>query len=118
MQQKLEEVTKIKVRMGQNPHSLNIMISEINRMEYIEVFSLLASAAERIEQGVTCVELNKYDSPTFEGSIPRQTERIEDQKIGSEKPVKSPKTKSSRLKKWADKLSSLMSEDDGNDDEQ
>ena len=121
LQQKLEEVTKIKVRMGQNPHTLNIMISEINRMEYIELFSLLAAAAERIEPGVTCVELNKYDSPTFEGNIPRQPEPIgndDETRDNPVKPTKKPgKPKSSRLKKWADKLTSLMSEDDANDDE-
>jgi cell division protein FtsA len=117
LQQKLEEVTKIKVRMGQNPHTLNIMISEINRMEYIEVFSLLATAAERIEPGVTCVELNKYDSPTFEGNIPRKPDPIEEQPK-PEKPAKSAKTKSSRWRKWTDKLTNLMSEDDSSDDEE
>ena len=38
LQQKLEETIKIKVRMGQNPITLNILNNEINRLEYIEVF--------------------------------------------------------------------------------
>ena len=71
LQQKMEETIKIKVRKGQNPMGLNILNPEINRMEYIEVFSLLAKAAEMIEDGETCVELNKYeDGPTFEGGQP------------------------------------------------
>ena len=68
LQQKMEDTIKIKVRKGQNPMGLNILNPDINRMEYIEVFSLLAKAAEMIEDGETCIELNKYaDGPTFEG---------------------------------------------------
>ena len=47
LQQKLEDTIKVKVRKGQNPMGLNILNPEINRLEYIEVFSLLAKAAER-----------------------------------------------------------------------
>ena len=40
LQQKMLDQIKIKVRMGQNPTTLNIMNGGINRMEYIEIFSL------------------------------------------------------------------------------
>lgn len=71
LQQKMSETIKIKVRMGQNPPTLNILNGEINRMEYIEIFSLLAAAAERIEDGETCVELNNYvDGPIIDNVRP------------------------------------------------
>ena len=118
LQQKMEETIKIKVRKGQNPMGLNILNPEINRMEYIEVFSLLAKAAEMIEPGETCVELNKYeDDLKFEGHVPRQSEPVRSQ------PEKQPKAKEKTKKskawgKWADKLKSLMQEDDETDDDQ
>ena len=72
LQQKITDDIKIKVRMGHNPSSVNFLNSEINRMEYIEIFSLLAEAAERIEAGETCVELNRYVDPVFEGRQPAE----------------------------------------------
>ena len=119
LQQKMEETIKIKVRLGQNPPTLNILNPEINRMEYIEVFSLLAQAAEMIESGDTCIELNKYeDGPTFEspnGPSPNYTEP--ERPVDREPKSKKPK-KPNRWKKWTDNLLSLMSEDDATDDEQ
>ena len=117
LQQKLEETIKIKVRMGQNPSSLNILSNEINRMEYIEVFSLLAKAAEMIPAEETCVELNRYEDPTFEGSFPApkpEPERSEN----PVKPARSPKKQSGWGSKWMEKLKNLMSEDEPTDDEQ
>ena len=120
LQHKLEETIKIRVRLGQNPPILNILNPEINRMEYIEVFSLLAKAAELIEHGETCVELNKYeDSPIFEGPVSRtytEPAPAADREPATVKPRKP--EKKNRWKKWTDKLSSLMSEDDASDDEQ
>lgn len=115
LQQKLEDTIKIKVRKGQNPMGMNILNPEINRMEYIEVFSLLARAAEVIESGETCIELNRYaDGPTFEGPIPR----VQEESRPAPRPkVEKPEKKRS-WKKWADKLSSLMSEDDASEDDQ
>ena len=123
LQQKLEETIKIKVRMGQNPPTLNILNSEINRMEYIEVFSLLAKAADMLPEGETCVELNRYEDPTFEGSFPRQTVdpvvRDEPTKKTTKKTTKQgPKKSSGWGSKWVDKLKNLMSEDEDVDDEQ
>ena len=118
LQQKIAETIKIKVRMGQNPVSINIMNPEINRMEYIEVFSLLAKAAEMIGDGETCVELNKYeDGPTFDGiNRPRVTPEQPERPVKPEKPAKP--EKKSRWKAWGDKLSRLMTEDEAGDDDQ
>ena len=121
LQQKMEETIKIKVRMGQNPLSINILNSNINRMEYIEVFALLAQAAEMIEDRETCVELNKYeDALVFEGGNAAaaaaragQTREREE----SEKPEKPKRKGPSRWDKLRNKLSSLMTEDEPDNDD-
>ena len=116
--QKMEDTIKIKVRMGQNPPTLNILNSDINRMEYIELFSLLAKAGENIEPGETCVELNKYENgPTFEGMADSR-QFTEPERPAEREPRRNKPEKRNRWKKWTDKLSSLMSEDDANDEEQ
>ncbi len=118
LQQKMEETIKIKVRKGQNPMGLNILNPEINRMEYIEVFSLLAKAAEMIEPGETCVELNNYvdDGLTFDGPMPNKYEEP--------KPVQGPQTRTKKpdkkggfLKGLADRFARIMQEDE-EDEEQ
>ena len=118
LQQKLSETIKVKVRMGQNPSTLNILNHEINRMEYIEVFSLLAKAAEMLPDGETCVELNRYENgPVMEG----QQRSYEAPKPASErqpKPARPERKNKGFFKKLGDKLTNLMSEDDANDDEQ
>ena len=118
LQQRLAETIKIKVRMGQNPSTLNILNPEINRMEYIEIFSLLANAADKIGDGETCVELNRYeDGPVFEGS----TRTAEPPRVDKEPtaPPSEPKKKGRGFfKKLGDNLQRLMSEDDANDDDQ
>ena len=113
LQQKLAETIKINVRMGQNPPTLNILNGEINRMEYIEMFSLLAAAAERIGDGETCVELNTYaDDLVIPRPEPKETTEPEN-KRESDKKKKKPRPTS----KWLEKLKGLMSEDDDMDDE-
>ena len=121
LQQKLEETIKVKVRRGQNPMGLNILNPEINRMEYIEVFSLLAKAAEMIEPGETCIELNRFvdDSLMFDGPAPRQPE--DHQPVREQNAPKNPKTekkKQSPWRSWTERLSRLMSEDDVAEDDQ
>lgn len=118
LQQKMTDELKIKVRMGQNPSSLNILNGEINRMEYIEVFSLLAEAAERIPQGESCVELNKYEDPNFEVS-PRPVEPAErtyDEPSRPEKKTKKPR-KLGWIQKMTQRVNDLMSEDDAEDEQ-
>ena len=122
LQHKMEETIKIKVRMGQNPPTLNILNPDINRMEYIEVFSLLAKAAELIENGETCVELNNY----VDEFVNRPQRPVDDEpdpepattKSGKKGPGKGKPSKSSRWDKWRNKLSGLLSEDEEVDDDQ
>ncbi len=120
LKQKLEDTIKIKVRLGQNPPTLNILNGDINRMEYIEVFSLLAAAAERIEEGETCVDLNSVGPIISDAYQPH-----DDQPVEPERPVKNnpgkKKPKSSnggKWKAWKDRLVGLISEDEDADDEQ
>ena len=120
LQQKIEETIKVKVRKGQNPMGLNILNPEINRMEYIEVFSLLAKAAEMIEDGESCIELQQYaDGPTFEGPRAPSSEYVDPK---PEQPRETKETKKkpgrSRWAIWGDKLSRLMSEDDAAEEDQ
>ena len=119
LQQKMEDTIKIKVRKGQNPMGLNILNPDINRMEYIEVFSLLTKAAEMIEDGETCIELNKYaDGPTFEGP---QRPVGNDSEPEYERPVKKQASRPSKPSRWEKirkQLSNLMSEDEPGEDDQ
>ena len=113
LKQKLEETVKIRVRMGQNPSTINILNSDINRMEYIEVFSLLAAAAERIGDDETCVELNSVvEGPIFPKNEPKPEPK-------PETPVRKPKEKPSRGwgKFLAEKLRGIMTEDDVEEDQ-
>lgn len=50
---KIESETHLKVRMASSPQHLNIAPS-INRKEYVQVFSLIAMAANIIPDGETC----------------------------------------------------------------
>ena len=118
LQQKMEETIKIKVRLGQNPLSINILNSSINRMEYIEVFALLAKAAELIPDGETCIELNKYaDGPVFRGPVNPEPEPEPDPDPESE-PRRKPKKTSgrSRWERLREKLSGLMTDDESDED--
>ncbi len=119
LQQRLAETIKIKVRMGQNPSTINILNPEINRMEYIEIFSLLANAADKIGDGETCVELNRYeDGPVFEGSTRTAEPARPAAAARPAKTAKPEKKGSGFFTKLGKKLNNLMSEDDANDDDQ
>ena len=125
LKQKLADTLKIKVRMGQNPPILNILNSEINRMEYIEVFSLLAAAAERIEDGQTCVDLNRYvDGPTFDtGHVqtapqPQTQQERPAAKQRTTEPTKKGSWFGGKLGGLKKRLDSLMSEDGDDEDDQ
>ena len=118
LQQKLEETIKIKVRLGQNPSMLNIINSEINRMEYIEVFSLLAKAADMIPDGETCLELNKFgDDLVMEGRAAAHQQP--ETKPSPSRPKAEPKESKAKKSwsKWAEKLKGLMSEDEPDDEQ-
>jgi hypothetical protein len=84
------------------------------------VFSLLAAAAERIEEGETCVDLNSVGPIISDVYQPH-----DDQPVEPERPVKNnpgkKKPKSSnggKWKAWKDRLVGLISEDEDADDEQ
>jgi len=109
--EKIQSDIKIKVRLGQNPPSLSILNNDINRMEYIEIFSLLAKAAEMIAPGDTCLELNNYENGEFRVEGTQQERPAEAPK----EPKKEPKKKS-RWGSILDKVASLMQEEDDNED--
>ena len=52
----LEEVSKVKVRMGEQPQSINFLNHTNNRPEYIELFSIIASGAELLRDNESCIE--------------------------------------------------------------
>ena len=123
LRQKLEDTIKVRVRMGQNPPMLNILNPDINRMEYIEVFSLLAKAADMIEDGETCVELNNYEDVLIMNT-PRKSESPEPEfvdDVPARKPGKGDKKGDKKggrkggntfFKSLREKLNGLMQEDD------
>lgn len=117
LQQKMLDQIKIKVRMGQNPTTLNILNGGINRMEYIEIFSLLAEAAERIEQGETCVELNKYEDGglRFDGPMPQEPVPAAEPERAKKRSEKTTKRQRGWIQGLKKRFDSIMSEDDDDD---
>jgi len=110
--QRIEEVTKIKVRAGQYPQTLNILNHNINRPEYIEVFSILAKAADEIEPNETCVERHNFDDG------PTVTKPVEP--AVQPEPNKPEPHKRAGKGWWSriiSKASNLMAEDDEDDDQ-
>jgi len=119
LKQKLEETLKIKVRMGQNPSNLNILSSDINRMEYIEVFSLLSAAAMRIGDNETCVKLidegpvivnprGQEPQPTNSGTTSKPEGKKKEGRGGT----------SSWLKKLQERMTNIMNDDEDENEEQ
>ena len=120
LKQKLEETIKIKVRMGQNPPTINILNSDINRMEYIEIFSLLATAAEQIKEDETCVELNSVvEGPIMPDNYKPQdtTPRTPAEPKKEDKRAKKGDKQPGWMKSLKDRINRIMTEDD-DDDEQ
>ncbi len=120
LQQKMAETLKMRVRMGQNPPTLNVLNGEINRMEYIEVFSLLASAADRIEVGETCIERNNYVDATpgmIGGTIPADNSAGQQASPADNTRVADKSKKSSMWGDWKKRITSWMSEDDDDDNQ-
>ncbi len=120
LKQKLEETIKIKVRMGQNPPTINILNSDINRMEYIEIFSLLATAAEQIKEDETCVELNSVvEGPIMPGNYNPQdtTPRTPDEPKKEDKRAKKGDKQPGWMKSLKDRINRIMTEDDVDDEQ-
>lgn len=116
--QRLEEVTKIKnVSLGQAPKSIDVRNNSINRLEYVQVLSLLAEAANKMRPGETCVEREFYgNGPVINQELPHKQneEKPEEEKRVEEKPTK-PK-KPGFFKVFKKKLSELMTEDEEDDE--
>ncbi|MDD7342796.1 MAG: cell division protein FtsA [Bacteroidales bacterium] len=68
--QELTNVVKLNVRIGSIPSSLSITDQRLNRIEYIELYSLLARAAEVMKPGDTCITIKEYESGDIEVKKP------------------------------------------------
>lgn len=125
--EKVNEVTKINVRRGSYPSTLNILDHTINKPEYIEVFSLLAKGAELIPEGATCLERRSYEPEGPQFNIPVNSQPSSDT-AGSdnrrsqqqEQQQQQQKKKRSFFNGFKRHLDSLLSENDieDNDDEE
>jgi len=121
LQQKMYEKTGIPVRLGQNPSRINILNGSINRMEYIEIFSLLTKASDLIEPGETCMEITDYNDgpgmnrPEYEPADPKPATNQGGQPKKEDKPRK-PSRWGGMLDKLRNQAKNLMSEDDAEDE--
>lgn len=105
-QQRLEEATKLKVRMANNPQSLDIRDHSINRPEYVQIFSLLAKAGKILPDGKSCLDIPTYnDGPKIVTKQPEPEPTKEEEK----KPQKR-KRGDSFLDRWGKMLSNLLDE--------
>ena len=109
---KLEENTKVSVRMGHYPQSLNILNHSFNRAEYIEAFCLLAKAAAEIMPGETCISRRNYDDG-FQVAAARPL--TPEPKPEPEEPKKKPK-KNSFWERLKGKAADMFTEDDADDE--
>lgn len=114
MAKKLEETTKLSVRMGHYPQSLNILNHSFNRAEYVQVFSMLAKAADDILPGETCISRRNYEDAGFTVNGGVQQPPVTPKAKEPEKPKKEPKNKGvwGKIKKWAD---DMFTEDDADE---
>lgn len=122
---KLEDEIKLRVRIGSYPKTLNILDHNINRAEYVQIFSLLSKAAQIIKSNESCVRVYTYgdleqdDAPTYgyggdNGGYSHETFRPEDPipvrtATAPQEPTKR-RSKSSFLSKYRKKLEELMKE--------
>lgn len=107
--QKVEEILKIKVRLGQYPQTLNITNHAINKPEYIQVFSLLARGADMMSRGETCVERHSYESPMVPPQAPEAP-------VVPPQPEPSKPHKRSFIEKLRDKAKEFFTEDEETDE--
>lgn len=115
--QKLEEMIKLKVNLGQVPKTLDVRDNKINRIEYIQVFSLLAKGAKEIAPGETCVERNNYSGPQIDPPTDntKGPEVKTDETVKPSKPAKPPKP--GWRDKFLEKIKTFMTEPEDEDDE-
>lgn len=99
LDQQVGKETKLNVKMGNYPKTLNILDHSINRDEYIQIFSLLAKAADVIPEGQSCIVRHKYeDSPRFD--VPEEEPRKSEEPAEEEEQPSSPKA----TRKWWQKM--------------
>lgn len=58
---RIEDEIKLRVRLGSFPQGINILDHNINRAEYIQLFSLLSKAASNMPANQSCVRPNSYN---------------------------------------------------------
>lgn len=115
IQGKLEEMAKIKVRMGSYPTSLNILNHAINKPEYVELFALLAKAADVIPAGFSCLERRIYDDgPEWVDPTPSPSPGPD--ATGDETPKGGKKKGPSFWDRVMGKASQLLEENDNEDE--
>jgi len=134
---KLEDEIKLKVRMGSYPKTLNILDHNINRAEYVQLFSLISKAAQIIPFNHSCVRRNTYGEAQENDYSPNYNRPSDDGGYGyenfrAEEPVPVKKssvdeddlrrnTKKSSRRSWLDRardrLDKMMKEpeDEGQD---
>ncbi len=118
---KLQETMAVNVTVGSYPSTLNLLDHSINRIENIEILSLIAKATEMIEPGETCVEIQTYDDglivqPNNEAADKKPADDEDDDKRGR-KGKKKEKKQSGWAAKIGSALKNLMSEDEEEYDE-
>ena len=134
---RIEDEIKLRVRRGSYPKDLNILDHNINRAEYVQLFSLLSKAASTTPFNQSCVRLNTYNgnddtfAPTYHGGSDDNENRYDYSNFREEEPAPTKaaarpnesRTSQSKQKRksWFDsyrnKLNKLMSEpeDEGQD---
>lgn len=110
--QELTKATKLNVRMGSIPASLSITDQRLNRIEYIELYSLLSRAAGVMKPGDTCITVNEYEEGDIEVKRPEQTpvREPEPEPAPAPDPKKSGKKKRGFFEKFQRAIGQVMSE--------
>ncbi len=115
----LEEVSKVKVRMGEQPQSINFLNHTNNRPEYIELFSIIASGAELLRDNESCIEqYNFSEAADFHvADEAKNEEEVEEQAGKGNGDDKKPSGGEKKGRSWFDGfkkvMNGLLSESDG-----
>lgn len=109
---KIEELSKVKVRLGEQPTQVNFLDHNYNRAEYIELFSILACGAEMLGEDESCIVNDNFqEAGHFEVVSEKEEEKPEP------KPEKTERKKNNKfqwMQKWTEKMKILITEDDEN----
>ena len=117
--EKVNEVTKINVRRGSYPSTLNILDHTINKPEYIELFALLAKGAELLPEGATCLERRSYEPEGPQFAMPAGAPAAAARPQPEQEPQPQPdKKRRSIFGGFKRKLDKLLSESDIEDNDE